>query len=66
MPGYVVVGTRGLERAVEGAELEARATVGLTDLGHPLALGSLADAAVGARLVVQPALALYANVCKCV
>jgi len=47
MPEHVVIGMRGLERAVEGAKPEVRAVVGLTDLGHPLALGPLADATVG-------------------
>ena len=42
------------------------AVVGLADLGHPLALGPLADTTVGALLIVQPALALHANMCKCV
>ena len=66
MPSHVIIGARSLECAAEGAEPEARAVVGLMDLDHPLALGPLADATVGALLVVQPALALHANVCKCV
>ena len=65
MLGHVVVGVHGLERAADGAEPEACAPVGLTDLGHPLALGPLADTAVGA-LLVRPAFAVHANVCKCV
>ena len=64
LTGHVVVGARGLERAAEGAEPEARAAVGLADLGHPLAPGPLADAAVRALLVVRPTLALHAPLAR--
>ena len=66
MLGHVVIGVHGLERAADGAEPEACTPDGLMDLGHPLALGPLADATVGALLVVRLALALHANVWKCV
>jgi hypothetical protein len=52
----LVVGERGLLGGGEGAEPEAGAFVGLSDLGHPLAPRPLAHAAVLARRVLRAAL----------
>jgi hypothetical protein len=52
----LVVGERGLLGGGEGAEPEAGALVGLSDLGHPLAPRPLAHAAVLARRVLRAAL----------
>jgi len=62
LPGHVVVGAHGLECTTEGAKPKVCAAVGLADLGHPLALGPLADTIVGALLIVQPALA-FMQIC---
>jgi hypothetical protein len=52
----LVVGERGLLGGGEGAEPEAGALVGLSDLGHPLAPRPLPHAAVLARRVLRAAL----------
>jgi hypothetical protein len=52
----LVVGERGLLGSGEGAEPEAGALVGLSDLGHPLAPRPLAHARVLARRGLRAAL----------